>query len=74
MTGAEERPLERRKGLLNYNEAAEYLGVTPRHVKRLREYGQIEYIKVGRLVRFRPEALDNFVESHAVPVAEAGVR
>ena len=58
-----------RMGLLDYSRAAQYLGITERHLKRLREYGQIEYVKVGRLVRFRPGALDEYIEAHAVQVA-----
>ncbi len=63
-------PLRRPSGLLDYSDAAAYLGITVRHLKRLREYGQIEYVKVGRLVRFRPDALDDYIEAHAVPASD----
>ena len=63
-----------RRNLLDYSKAAEYLGITQRHLKRLREYGEIEYVKVGRLVRFRPWALDEYVEAHAVQVGQGSFR
>lgn len=62
-----------RGSLMNYGEAAEYLGTTERHVKRLREYEEIEFVKVGRLVRFRPEAIDAYIEANTVhPARNSG--
>ena len=54
--------------LLNNDDSAEYLGVTPRtlEVWRCTKRYQIPFIKVGRLVRYRKSALDAFLESRTV--------
>jgi excisionase family DNA binding protein len=54
--------------LLTNEEAAAELGVTPRtlEVWRCTKRHQIPYIKVGRLVKYRQEALDAFLESRTV--------
>lgn len=53
---------------LSNDEAAAYLGVTPRtlEVWRCTKRYQISFIKVGRLVRYRQSALDAFLESRTV--------
>jgi excisionase family DNA binding protein len=43
--------------LLNIDDVAEYLGVTPRHIRRLVAERRIPYLKVGRFVRFDPAAV-----------------
>lgn len=48
--------------LLDYEEAAEQLGCTPRLVRKLVETRQIASIKVGRLVRLEPRAIQIFIE------------
>ena len=54
--------------LLSNEEAAAYLGVTPRtlEVWRCVKRYNIAYIKVGRLVRYKKAALDAFIESRTV--------
>ncbi len=59
---------------LNYSDAAQYLGRTEEHLKRLVAEKRITYIKMspgrsGR-VMFDPDRLDEFIEEHSVP-AEA---
>lgn len=51
--------------LLSNAKAAEYLGVTPGtlEVWRSKKSHAIEYVKVGRLVRYRAESLDKFLAS-----------
>jgi excisionase family DNA binding protein len=55
-------------GLLTNEEAAAYLGVTPRtlEVWRCTKRHNIAYIKVGRLVKYTQKALDNFLASRTV--------
>ena len=54
--------------LLTRKQAAEYLGVTPRTlavwacVKRY----NLPYVKIGRLVKYRRSALDNFIEQRTI--------
>ncbi|MGJ0485152.1 MAG: helix-turn-helix domain-containing protein [Methylomicrobium sp.] len=54
--------------LLTNDQAAEYLGITPRtlEVWRCTKRYQIPFIKVGRLVRYRKSALDAFHSSRTV--------
>ena len=48
--------------LLDYEEAAEQLGCTPRLVRKLVETRQLASIKVGRLVRVEQSAIQTFIE------------
>lgn len=59
--------LDRAPGLLDYDQAAAYLGTTPRHVRHLWQTRQIPAIKLGKkLVRFSPEDLADWVAAHRV--------
>lgn len=55
---------------LNNNQAAAYIGVTPRtlEVWRCTKRHQIPFIKVGRLVKYRQSALDAFLDQQTVDV------
>jgi excisionase family DNA binding protein len=55
--------------LMTFEEAAERLGTTPRHMRRLVVERRIAYRKLGRYVRFHPDDLAEYV---AVPRVEAG--
>lgn len=54
-----------RDTLLDEKEAAEILGVTPGTLQVWRPTGRyaIPFIKVGRLVKYRPSALEEWIES-----------
>ncbi len=54
--------------LLTRQEAAEYLGVKPQTLSVWAVTGRYElpYVKVGRLVKYRREDLDAFLESRRV--------
>ena len=52
--------------LLDINEAAERLGTTERHMRALIANRKIDYIKVGRLVRFDPSTLDAWIRAQTV--------
>lgn len=51
---------------LTIEEAAEYLGVGPRMVRRLIHERRIPYVKLGRPVRLMPEDLDAYLEARRV--------
>jgi excisionase family DNA binding protein len=51
--------------LQNKRDAARYLGVSLGSLERLMRSG-LAYIRVGNLVKFRPEDLADFVERHRV--------
>jgi excisionase family DNA binding protein len=57
-----------RENLLSNDDAAAYIGVTPRtlEVWRCKKSHVIEYIKVGRLVKYRKEILDAWLLSNTV--------
>jgi excisionase family DNA binding protein len=42
---------------------ADHLGVTPRYVRRLIAEERIPYLKLGRLIRFDPDEIAEWLES-----------
>jgi excisionase family DNA binding protein len=60
--------------LLTKSEAAERLRVSPSTVDRLRAQGEIAWVPVGRQVRFRPEAIADYVQRAERPVRPEGER
>jgi excisionase family DNA binding protein len=47
--------------LLTVEELADHLGVTVRHIRRLIAERRISFLKVGRLVRFDPDDVTNWL-------------
>ena len=64
--------LEQSPSLLNEHEAAALLAVSISFLQndRVTRRHAIPYIKVGRLVRYRREALDQWLESRTVGATE----
>lgn len=56
--------------LFTINEAAEYLTVTPRMVRRLVEERRIPKVKLGKFVRLHRDDLDAFIADSRVDGAE----
>ncbi len=54
--------------LFNAGQAAEYLSISARTLANWRTQGHphINYVKVGRCVRYRKSALDDFLTTHSV--------
>ena len=52
--------------LLDIKEAADRLGTTERHMRALITDRKIAYIKVGRLIRFDPKSLDEWIEANTI--------
>ena len=50
--------------LLDYEGAAPILGCSPRMVRNLVEQRKIDFVKVGKLVRIEPAALERYIEGH----------
>lgn len=48
--------------LIDVNELAHRLGTTERHIRRLVFERRIPYVKVGRLVRFEPRAIERWLD------------
>jgi len=58
----------RTRPLMEIDEAAQYLGVSVRHVRRLVAEKRIPYIKWGGRLHFDPDELDAWVDEHRHPV------
>ena len=56
--------------LMTFEEAAERLGTTPRHMRRLVIERRIAYRKVGRFVRFHTDDLAEYVTGQRVEVSD----
>ena len=52
--------------LLSVEAAADYLGASPRFIRRLVAERRVPYVKVGRLVRLTHEDLDDFIAARRV--------
>ena len=63
-----------RAPLLDTDEVAVALRVTPRHVRRLVAERRIPFVKVGRFVRFDPGELDVWLDQQRVEVVRRGWR
>lgn len=56
--------------LLDVPAAAERLGVTQRWVRRAVAERRISFVKVGRNVRFEPEAINRYIERQRRPARD----
>lgn len=52
--------------LLDIAQAAERLNVTPRFVRRLIAERRIDYLKIGKFIRFHPTDLDTWIEHQRI--------
>lgn len=59
--------------LLDVRAAAERLGVTQRWVRRAVAERRISFVKVGRNVRFEPEAISRYIEQQRRPARDDSV-
>ena len=64
--GAVRMRTEHRRSLLTVGEAATYLSVTTRHIRRLVYEHRLTHTKVGRLLRFDPNDLDEYLAARRV--------
>jgi hypothetical protein len=59
--------MDKLKNLFNTNEAANYLGVSPRTLSNSRSSGigvNINYLKIGGSIRYSVSELDKYLEEH----------
>jgi len=52
--------------LLDIAQAAERLNVTPRFIRRLIAERRIDYLKIGKFIRFHPSDLDTWIEHQRI--------
>ncbi len=57
--------------LIDIDGAADHLGVSVRHVRRLVAERRIPYIKWGSRLHFDPVEIDAWIERHRVPPIDA---
>lgn len=68
--GGEMTTTTARRPPLSVDQAAEYLGMKPRFIRRLVDERRIRHYKVGRFVRLDPDVLDQFLADSVVPPSE----
>lgn len=51
------------RALFTVNEAAHYLGISPRNLREKIKLGEISTIRIGRLVKIHKNDLDAYIES-----------
>jgi excisionase family DNA binding protein len=54
------------ENLLDKRGAAKRLGTTPRHMEDLVRDRKVPFVRVGRLIRFKPSDLDQWIEDQKV--------
>ena len=59
-------------GLLTTQEAAKALQITTRHLQNLRDRGDIGFVQYGRVVRYKPEDIQAYIDSYYVGSRNAG--
>ncbi|MFT7600102.1 MAG: excisionase family DNA binding protein [Acidimicrobiales bacterium] len=52
--------------LLDIDQAADRLNVTPRFIRRLIAQRRIDYLKIGKFIRFNPADLDDWIEAQRI--------
>jgi excisionase family DNA binding protein len=60
-----------RTKLLTVDELADALGLSPKTIRQWIWMRRVAYVRVGRLIRFRPEIVDEIVNRGSVPALEA---
>ena len=56
--------------LLDVDGAADLLGTSVRHVRRLRAESRIPWVKIGAKLRFRRSELDAYIEANSHPAVD----
>jgi PTS system nitrogen regulatory IIA component len=61
-------------GIMTAEDVAKYLKITPATVYRLAQKGELPGAKIGRVWRFRKEAIDNLLQDQETVQSGKGVR
>mgnify|MGYP006098265369 CR=1 FL=1 len=56
--------------LLDVDGAADLLGTSVRHIRRLRAASRIPFVKIGAKLRFRRSELDAYIEANSHPAVD----
>ena len=57
------------RGLLNVEEAASMMGLSPRTLRRIICNKRMRHLRVGRLIRIYPDDVDEFLSRYVVEAA-----
>ena len=60
-----------KKGLMTVEEFAESVGLKPATVRQKVWRREIEFVRIGRAIRFKPETAEKMIEAGTVPPLEA---
>ncbi len=58
------------KGLMTVEQFAQAVGLKPATVRQKVWRREIEFVRIGRAIRFRPELVDKMIEQGTVPALE----
>jgi len=59
-----------RKGLLTVEQFAEAVGLRPATVRQKVWRREIEFVRIGRAIRFKPETAEKMIDAGTVPALE----
>ena len=59
-----------RKGLMTVEQFADAVGLRPATVRQKVWRREIEFVRIGRAIRFRPETVEKLIEAGTVPALE----
>jgi excisionase family DNA binding protein len=60
---------EKAQGLLTVEEFAQMLGLQPATVRQKIWRREVEFVRIGRAIRFKPETANRIIESGIVPAS-----
>jgi excisionase family DNA binding protein len=59
-----------RRGLMTVEQFAEVVGLKPATVRQKIWRREIEFVRIGRAIRFKPETAEKMIEAGTVPPLE----
>jgi len=59
------------KGLLTVDQFAQAVGLKPATIRQKVWRREVEFIRIGRAIRFKPETAEKLIEAGTVPALEA---
>jgi excisionase family DNA binding protein len=59
-----------RKGLMTVEQFAEAVGLRPATVRQKVWRREIEFVRIGRAIRFKPETAEKLIDAGTVPARE----
>jgi len=60
-----------RKGLMTVEQFAEAVGLRPATVRQKIWRRELEFVRIGRAIRFKPETAEKLIDAGTVPAREA---